>query len=408
MSLSAAPVVRRGELLVLLGALTAFSPLTTDIYLPAMPALQQDFATSTGGVQATLATYFIGFALGQAFWGPIADRQGRRPPLFLGLALYAVASAACTVAPTIQWVAAARFVQAIGACSGIVIARAVVADLFAAQEAARAFAMLTMVMGAAPIVAPSVGAYLLVWFGWRAIFWALVAFGLVGMAAAWLRLPETRPVGSRGPAALNQVLARYRDIATDRRFLAFGPPGALAMGGMYAYIAGGAFVFIGRYGWAPEKFALLFGLNAFALIGGAQINRFLLKHRPAQAVLRRSVVVACAASLALLGMAVAGPDRAWAIAVPIFCYLGTLGFVYPNATALAMAAFRHQAGFASALLGTAQSGLAAVTAIVIGAIGGTNAVPMACVIALYAVLALLLSRRLAAGKDQEESTGSSR
>src|ERR1700722_5481716 len=133
---------RRLELFLLLGSLTAFAPLTTDIYLPAMPVLQRDFATTAASVQLTLATYFIGFALGQSFWGPIADRYGRRPPLFLGLTLYAAASAICTLAPTIEWVAAARLIQAIGACAGIVIARAVVADLFPAQEAARAFAML--------------------------------------------------------------------------------------------------------------------------------------------------------------------------------------------------------------------------------------------------------------------------
>ncbi len=298
------------------------------------------------------------------------------------------------MAPTIEWVAAARFLQAIGACAGIVIARAVVADLFTAQEAARAFAMLTMVMGAAPIVAPSVGAYLLIWFGWRAIFWLLVLFGLVSMTAAWLRLPETRPAGTTGPAAISQVLARFRDIATDRRFLAYGPAGALAMGGMYAYIAGGAFVFIGRYGWAPDRFALLFGLNSLAIITGAQVNRALLRSRPAQAVLRRGIVATCAAGLLLFGLALAGPDSAWAIAVPLFCCIGTLGFVYPNATAMAMGSFRHQAGFASALLGTMQSTLAAFTAILIGAIGGTTALPMASIIALYALLAFVLSRTL--------------
>jgi DHA1 family bicyclomycin/chloramphenicol resistance-like MFS transporter len=383
---------RRLELYLLLGALTAFAPLTTDIYLPAMPVLQHDFATSASSVQLTLSTYFLGFALGQSFWGPIADRYGRRPPLFIGLTLYAVASAICTLAPTIEWVAAARFVQAIGACAGIVIARAVVADLFAAQEAARAFAMLTMVMGAAPIVAPSVGAYLLIWFGWRAIFWLLVIFGVTSMTVAWFRLPETRPAGTTGPAAIGQVLTRYYQIATDRRFLAYGPVGALAMSGMYAYLAGGAFVFEGRYGWAPDKFALLFGLNSLAIIGGAQVNRFLLRTRPALVVLRRAVMATCGTGLLLLASALAGPDRAWAIAVPLFCCIGTLGFVYPNATALTMGSFRHQAGFASALLGTIQSSLAAFTAILIGAIGGTTALPMAIVIAAYTMLSFALSR----------------
>jgi DHA1 family bicyclomycin/chloramphenicol resistance-like MFS transporter len=254
--------------------------------------------------------------------------------------------------------------------------------------------MLTMVMGVAPIVAPSVGAYLLIWFGWGAIFWALAAFGLASLVAAWFRLPETRLAGTTGPAALGQVFARYREIGSDRRFLAYGLPGALAMGGMFAYIAGAPFVFIGRYRLAPDQFALLFGLNSFAIIASAQVNRFLLKSRPAQAVLRNFLVVECVAALTLLALALDGPDRAWAIALPLFCCLGTLGFVYPNATAMAMGAFRHQAGYASALLGTLQSSIAALTAVLVGAIGGTTALPMAIIIVIYALLAMSVNRRL--------------
>lgn len=394
MTASVAAGTRRLELFLLLGALTAFAPLTTDIYLPAMPTLQHDFVTSAARVQLTLATYFVGFALGQAFWGPIADRYGRRLPLVLGMTLYIAASIACSLAPTIEWVAAARLIQAIGACAGIVIARAVVSDLFAAQDAARVFAMLTMVMGVAPIVAPTGGAYLLIWLGWRAIFWALALFGSACLAAAWLRLPETRPAGTTGPAAIGLVLARFAEIATDRRFLATGLPGALAMGCMYTYIAGASFVFIDRYGFAPDHFALLFGLNSLALVISAQVNRVLLRNWSAQTVLRRLLVVECIAGLALLALALFGPDNPWAVAIPLFCCIGTLGFVYPNATALAMASFRHQAGFASALLGTMQSSLAAATAILIGAIGGTTALPMAIIIAVYGLLAMGLSRRL--------------
>jgi MFS transporter, DHA1 family, multidrug resistance protein len=381
-------------LFVLLAALTAFAPLTTDIYVPAMPAMQRDFATSAAAIQFTLSTYFIGFALGQLFYGPVADHFGRKPPLFVGMVLFIVASVACSLAPTVGWIAGARFVQAIGACAGSVIARAVVADMFEAQQAARVFAMLTMVMGVAPVLAPSAGAYLLAWFGWDAIFWALTVFGVLCLFAAWLKLPETLTPDHVAPLALGTALRQYGEIAADRRFLAFCLPGACGMGGMFAYIAGSSFIFIGRYHFTAAGYALLFGLNSVAIIGGAQVNRLLLRRHRAETLLSRALVVQFAVALILLGAALTEPAQAAVIAVPLFCYLATIGFVFPNAMALAMSAFRHRAGSASATLGAIQSSLASVTAIVVGAIGSATSVPMAVVIAFYGALAMTASRSI--------------
>jgi MFS transporter, DHA1 family, multidrug resistance protein len=390
---TAAPA-RFRPLFVLLAALTAFAPLTTDIYVPAMPAMQQAFATSATAIQLTLSTYFIGFALGQLFYGPVADHFGRKPPLFVGMALFIVASVACSLAPTVGWIAGARFVQAVGACAGSVIARAMVADMFEAQQAARVFAMLTMVMGVAPVLAPSVGAYLLAWFGWEAIFWALTAFGVLCLIAAWLKLPETLAPDHVAPLALGSALRQYGVIAADRRFLAYCLPGACGMGGMFAYIAGSSFVFIGRYHFTPAGYALLFGVNSFAIIGGAQVNRLLLHRHRAEALLRRALMVQFAVALTLLGAALTEPARAAVIIVPLFCYLATIGFVFPNAMAMAMSAFRHRAGSASATLGAIQSSLASITAIAVGAIGSATAVPMAVVIAFYGALAVTASRSI--------------
>ncbi|HUB97535.1 MAG TPA: multidrug effflux MFS transporter [Stellaceae bacterium] len=379
-------------LFFLLAALTGFAPLTTDIYVPAMPAMQQAFATSAAAVQLTLSTYFVGYALGQLFYGPVADHFGRKPPLYVGMALFIVASVACGLAPTVGWIAGARFIQAIGACAGSVIARAVVADLFEAQQAARVFAMLTMVMGVAPIVAPSAGAYLLAWFGWEAIFWALAAFGVACLVLSWLKLPETLNADHVAPLALGDALKRYVEIATDRRFLGYCLPGAFGMGGMFAYIAGSAFVFIGHYHFTATGYGLLFGLNSCGIICGAQVNRFLLRRYRAETLLRRALMVQLGVALILLGAALSGPTRAAVIAVPLWCYLATIGFVFPNAMAMAMSAFRHRAGSASATLGAIQSALASLTAIIVGAIGSATVVPMALVIAGYGVLAVAASR----------------
>jgi MFS transporter, DHA1 family, multidrug resistance protein len=387
--------VQRRGLILLLGVLTAFAPLTMDIYLPAMPTLARVFATSAAQVQFTLSTYFVGFALGQAFFGPISDRWGRKPPLYAGMALYIAASVACTLAPTIHAVALLRFVQAIGACAGAVVARAIVSDLFHAREAARIFAVLTMVMGVAPVAAPVVGAWLMGWFGWAAIFWLLAAFGLACLIASWARLPETHPPGAGAPPpALGEVLARYGRLAVDPGFLGYCLPGAFSLGGMFAYIVAASFVFIGVHHFAPAQFALLFGLNACGLVAAAQINRVLLRRHEARALLRAGILVQAVAALALLGAALAGRGGALAIAAPLFLYIATIGFVFPNATALAMAGQRAQAGLASALIGVIQSGFGAVTAIIVGALHNATAVPMALVIAVYALVGLALVRVL--------------
>lgn len=388
---------RAGRLIyLLLASLTAFAPITTDIYVPAMPEMQRTFAASSEMVQLTLSTFFVGYALGQLFYGPISDRYGRKPPLYAGLVVFIATSAGCALAPTIEWVVALRFLEALGACAGSVIARAIVTDLFAGPEAARAFAVLTMVMGAAPIVSPSIGAWLLTWFGWGAIFWALALFGAVCLAGTWLGLPETHPSSPDSALDLRSVAARYRSIGTDRRFVIYCLAGALGMGGMFAYIAGSPFVFIGHYRFAPNQYGLLFGLNSSGIIAAAQVNRMLLRKRRPEALVRGVVLVELVLGAVLLAVALADPRSAWLIAVPLFFYLNSIGFVFPNATALAMSAFRQHAGAASALLGSVQSSLAAATAILVGAIGGESAVPMAIIIAAYGVLAVWATRRLPA------------
>ena len=385
---------RRRGLIVLLGTLTAFSPLNTDIYVPAMPALVAAFGTSAAAVQLTLSTYFIGFATGQAIYGPISDHYGRKRPLYLGLSVYVAASLVCSLAPTIGAITAARFFQALGACAGSVIARAIVADLFAAQEAARIFALLTMVMGVAPVLAPTAGAALLVLFGWQAIFWLLAAFGFVALIAAWRRLPETHPPTATGPLGLGSALRTYARIAVDRRFIGYCLPGAFGMGGMFAYIAGSSFVFIGLYHFTPNQYGALFGVNSAAIILSSQVNRRLLRRHRAEVLLKRALTVQPVFTLLLLAVAASGRGGALALAVPLICILGTLGFVYPNSTALAMSSHRDRAGSASALLGVIQSSFAALTAIVVGALQGATPVPLALVIALYSALGFCLSRTL--------------
>lgn len=382
------------ELVVVLGVLTAFAPLGIDMYLPALPTLAATFSATTAEVQRTLAAFFLGFALGQALYGPVADRFGRKPPLYAGLALFVAASAASALAGSIGALVALRLVQAIGACAGVVIARAMVRDLFEPQETARVYSALMLVMGVAPILAPLLGGYLLLWFGWRAIFWVLVASGLLSLLLVWLRLPETHDRSTARPLSFQTVLVRYGALLLDRHFLGHALASGLGAAGMFAYIAGSPFVFIELYQVSAQNFGWIFGTNAAGLILASQLNGRIVGRIGADRILRWANLVQAAAGLLLLAMAATGVGGLLGIALPLFVYVGCVGMVSPNGVALAMAPQGQQAGSASALLGTLQFTAAAIAAMAVGAIPSASALPMATVIAACGLLGVVLHRWL--------------
>jgi DHA1 family bicyclomycin/chloramphenicol resistance-like MFS transporter len=375
------------RLTLILGALSAFSPMSIDMYLPSLPALERDFATDTAAVQLTLSAFFLGLALGQALYGPLADRHGRRPPLLAGIALYVLASVGCALATSIEALVALRLLQAMGGCAGVVIARAVVRDLFDPQAAARMLSLLMLVMGVAPILAPLAGGVILVWAGWRWIFAALALFGLACLLAVAAGLRETRPAHTVRPG-LASSLRIFAGLARDRRFLGPALTGGLAQAGMFAYISGSPFVFIQAYGVPAQHYGWLFGLNAAGIIGGSQLNRWLLRRHPAASILHVANGITAACGLVLLAVAWTGAGGLPLLLAPLFGYVASLGFTYANAAALAMAPFPEKAGSASALLGTVQFGAAAVAGSVVGHLHDGTAVPMAAVIAACGILAL--------------------
>ncbi len=239
---------RRGTLSLMLGSLTALGPLSIDMYLPSFQAIARDLAASPAQVQLTLAVFFVALGIGQAFYGPISDRFGRRRPLCFGLGLYVLASAGCASARSIEALVAWRFAQALGGCAGMVIARAVVRDRFDEREAARFFSLLILVTGLAPILAPSIGGQILVFFSWRAIFWALAGFALVGFITATFLLPESLPPERRTEGGVGTALYVYARLLRDRAFMRYALSGALVISGMFAYIFGSPFVFMQIYG----------------------------------------------------------------------------------------------------------------------------------------------------------------
>jgi DHA1 family bicyclomycin/chloramphenicol resistance-like MFS transporter len=383
---------RPGRLPLILGSLTALGPLSIDMYLPSFQALARDLAARPAQVQLTLAVFFIALGIGQAFYGPLSDRYGRRRPLCFGLALYVAASAACALARSIEALVAWRFVQAIGGCAGMVIARAVVRDRFDEREAARFFSLLMLVTGLAPILAPSVGGQIVVFLSWRAIFWTLAAFGFYGLAAVVFLLPESLPATRRAEGGLGPALHVYARLLRDRAFMRHALSGALVISGMFAYIFGSPFIFMQIYGVPPERFGWIFGTIALGLISASQLNRFLLARVPASRILSGALVVTAVAGVALAATATTGAGGLAGLGAPLFVYVASLGFVLPNVIATALAAQGRNAGAASALLGTLQFGAGATVGLLLGILGNGTAVPMAGLIAACGLAALIVHR----------------
>jgi DHA1 family bicyclomycin/chloramphenicol resistance-like MFS transporter len=379
---------------LILSALVAFAPMSIDMYLPALPALERYFATDTASVQHTLASFFVGLAIGQLFYGPIADRYGRKPPLYFGLTLYVAASAGCALAPGIVSLIGLRFLQAVSGCAGMVVARAVVRDLYDHQESARVYSILLMVMGIAPVVAPLAGGYLLTWFGWRSIFCVLALFGIACLFAVKFGLPETIPKGlARVP--LSSALVNYASLLADRRYLGYALSGGFGQAGMFAYISGSPFVFIDLYGVPAHAYGWLFGLNAAGIIAFTQANRLLLLRYDADRVLGIANLVNFLLCLVLLAMALTNTAGLIGILVPLFFIVSLRGLTFPNASAGAMAPFPEKAGSASALLGSVQFAIAAIASAAVGILHDGTAVPMAAVITVCGLLAFVSYRWLA-------------
>lgn len=380
------------KLILILGSLSALGPLSIDMYLPSFPALAESLGTSVASVQLTLATYLAGLAFGQIVYGPLSDRFGRRLPLMAGLGLYAAASLACALAPSLPMLAIARFVQALGGCAGMVVSRAVVRDRFGPADSARIYSSLMLVMGAAPILAPLIGAQVLLFSGWRAIFGVLGLTSVAIVTNIALSLPESLPVTARNRRGPGELAGDFAEALRNRRFVRLSVAGGMIQGAMFAYISGSPFVFIELFGIPADRFGWLFGLNALGLIASSQINRFLVPRFGPERILRTASLGAATAFGVHVFAAAFGGSPLLMLAA-IFCGLSTIGFVLPNATALAMAPWERKAGVASATLGTLQSTCAALAAAAVGVLANGTALPMAAVMFACALAGVVLVGR---------------
>jgi DHA1 family bicyclomycin/chloramphenicol resistance-like MFS transporter len=369
------------RLAVILGGLTAMGPLAIDMYLPALPTIGRELTTSSASVQVSLAVYFIGIAVGQAFYGPLSDRFGRKRALYFGLAVFVLASVGCARAASINVLIISRFLQALGGCAPLVIPRAVVRDYFDERGSARMLSVLMLVMGLAPILAPLVGGQLLVRLGWRSVFWLLGTYAMVWLLLTAFFLPESLSQDRRRRQPLGAVLAIYGRLLRDRLYMGYVISGGLIFSGLLAYIAGSPYVFIELFDVPPERYGLFFGMNAIGIIAASQINRWLAVRMDPRRIVGIVLPVSMASGLMLLVAASTGLGGFAGLLIPLFCFIASHGFVMPNTTALAMAPHGAVAGSASALLGTLQFVLGATAGILVGALGNGSAVPLAAVIA---------------------------
>jgi DHA1 family bicyclomycin/chloramphenicol resistance-like MFS transporter len=381
-------------LILLLGSLSAVGPLSTDMYLPAFPTIDAALGGGAGSAQITLAAWFAGLAVGQFTQGPFSDRFGRRAPLLVGMAIYALGSIGCAISHGIWSFTACRFIAALGGSAGMVIPRAVVRDVATGPQGARIMSQLMLVLGVVPILAPTLGGLVLSVASWRWIFWVATIYGVISlMLVAWF-LPDTLPREGRLRLPPVAVLGRYLTILKDRSFLSNTCICGFATFTVFGYLSGAPIAFERILRFSPTQFGILFGVNAFFYILATQVNAHVVHRVGMERLLRFGIAMLAVATslfLVLVLTGVAGAQRPAAyVSLPIMALLAAMGFISPNATVYALTNHARHAGSASALLGTLQFGLGSVSGIAMGMLRPTSMVPMACVL-LFGMFGVVLA-----------------
>ena len=363
----------------MLGFLTALGPLTIDMYLPSLPTISTDLQASAAAVQLTLTGTLIGLAFGQLLVGPLSDAVGRRMPLLAGIAVHVLASVLCVIAPNLAMLGTLRVLQGLGAAAAAVVATAMVRDLFDGQSAARLFSRLMLVVGVAPILAPTIGGLVLNWTSWRGVFVVLTVIGVAIMAVSALVLPETLPATRRRHGGALGTVRDYGRLFTDRVYVGLILVAGLAMAALFAYVSGSSYVLQDGFGLSEQQFAFVFAGGAVGLIGATQLNVRLLRRWTPQQIMAAALLAGLGFALMLLVLAATEVGGLVGILIPLWLTLATVGLIMPNAPALALSRHGEAAGTAAALLGAVQFGVGALAAPLVGVLG-VGPVAMATVV----------------------------
>jgi MFS transporter, DHA1 family, multidrug resistance protein len=384
---------------IVLGLLSAIGPFAIDMYLPALPTIAEDLDASIAATQMSLLAFFAAFGLLQVDYGPVSDMVGRKPPLYFGLSLFAIATIGCSLAPTIEWLIALRFIQGIGACACMVIPRAIVRDLHTGIDATRLMSLIMLVFSVAPILAPLAGSGLIVLSGWRAVFTAMTVASLVGFVMLSLFLPETLPREARIRSTFANVLASYRKLIGDRHFLGLTFIGGLGMSSFFAFLASSSFIYIDHFGLTPTQYSFAFSVNAVGFIGSAQFSARLGARYGLGSVILMAVACYAAIALALLAVTLAGIDSLALLMAMLFLAFACLGLVIPSTMVLALEEHGPIAGTAAALGGTLQMVTGALMIVLVSLFYDGTALPMVATIALCSIGVFVLSRLTLAGRE---------
>lgn len=391
----------RWSLVVLLAVLSAFDAMAIDMYLPAFPAMRADLRISDAAVQASLAVFLAGLALGQIAYGPLLDRFGRRAPVLAGTLLFIAGSALAAGADGLGALLAGRLLQALGAAAGVVAPRAIITDTHDEAQSARLFSLMMQVFMVAPVVAPLLGAWLVQHGWWRGIFWLLSAFGLLSLLWCWRALPETLPRAQRQAQHPRLIVRGYARLLNNRPYLLNTLSGAFLLGSLFGYISGAPFVLIDGFGLSPQGFGAVFAGNAVALVVAGRINDGLLARVGPARLLGAALWLHVAAALGLLAVALLLPPPAAMLPfiAALALVVGSLGLTFGNSTALTMDCARDQVGYAAAMMGVLQYAVGALSGLALaplgralGGVAGGPAVALALTLVLCSLMALALRR----------------
>ena len=375
-------------LILILGFLTAIGPLSIDMYLPAFPAIAKSLNTSVARVTLSLSSFFIGISVGQLFYGPLLERFGRKKPLYAGLCIYLLASVGCAMAASVDALIALRLFQALGGCVGMVAARAMIRDLFDVKENAKIFSTLMLVVAVSPIIAPTLGGYITAALGWHYVFIMLIIIDVLILTGIYFMLPETKKPDPGFSLKPGSIIKSYASVITHPQFYTYAFTAAVSAASIYAYIGGSPHVFMEIYKVNEKQYGWIFALIAMGLIGASQLNSVLLRNYTSEQIIKAALTCQTIIGAVMVLISLFGWGDLFVTIFFIFIFFCCQGFVFPNASALSLASFGHNAGSASALLGGIQMGIGAGTSALVSFLQNNTALPMIGVMACCTISAL--------------------
>lgn len=378
------------KLILILGTLTALGPFSIDMYLPGFPAIAQDLKTTTAEVALSLSSFFVGISAGQLLYGPLLDRFGRKKPLYFGLVVYVLSSIACALATSIDALVLLRFVQAVGSCAAGVASVAMVRDLFPVEDSAKVFSLLMLVVGVSPMIAPTVGGYVTVAFGWQSVFLILAAMGASILAAVYFGLPESSQPDSSISLKPRPIITNFLAVIKVPQFATYALAGAVSFCGLLTYVSGSPLLFMEIFKVGEKTYGWIFAFLSIGLIGASQVNSLIHRKFRSEQIIIVAIIFQVLVGFLLLSGTVFEQLGLYGTVATIFAFLCCLGFTFPNASALSMAPFSKNAGSASALMGAIQMGLGALATVILSIFNDGTAMPMAAIMASSAFLALVI------------------